>query len=131
MRRRFRKRRLERDKMVVIRRVFFPSHIGRLEYLFRFIFCIFLLGFYLMIVEAIGSISIQMHEWDWVMALLITPFLLIGIYIVPFVIAPRLRDAGIPALAALLVVVPVVNMLLSLAALFLPTGAMSGASRRY
>lgn len=111
--------------MAITRRVLFPSEIGRLEYLFRFVFCMFLLGFYLMVFNAINPLWFELNDVNWLACLLSIPIFLILIYMVSFVIAPRLRDAGIPGLAALLVLVPVVNLFLSIAALFLPTGAIS------
>jgi uncharacterized membrane protein YhaH (DUF805 family) len=87
--------------------------------------------FVAMICSSINPIPLELSGHDWLLGFFAIPFLAIYVYALAFVLAPRLRDAGLPRLVALLALVPFVNIIVGLAALLLPTGAMLSDSRRY
>ena len=110
-------------------RFFFPTEINRVSYIFRTISCAFMLLFVVMISSALNPIPLELSGYDWVFGLFLVPVLGIYIYALAFVLAPRLRDVGLPRLLAILAIVPFLNVVVGLAALLLPTGAMISHSR--
>jgi hypothetical protein len=124
-----RRRRIRGDKITLAVRFFFPTEIGRVSYIFRTICCTFLLLFVVMISSSLNPVPLELSGYDWLFGLFLVPALGIYIYAIAFVLAPRLRDVGLPRLLAILALVPFLNVVVGLAALLLPTGAMISHSR--
>ena len=107
----------------------FPKVLDRPGYLFRLFLCVFFMGAAGVIG---GAIALRYGRYDlsgqrsifvfWTtMAIASTLWLAYGL---PFVVAPRLRDAGISGWIALFGLVPLLGYLVFIFALFLPTGAV-------
>ena len=86
--------------------------------------------FAIMIREAVKPVPVEVSGHDWFSGFFGLTILGIWIYAAAFIVAPRLRDAGFPGILALLALVPCVNVLIGIAAMFLPTGAAMRDSHR-
>jgi hypothetical protein len=91
-----------------------PKRIGRLSFLIRLI-AVLILHF------AVGSLIQHLPLAPEIRAVLLAVWVMVLlVYYYIFVIIPRVRDFGLPALAALLCLIPLFNILLLMALLFGP-----------
>jgi uncharacterized membrane protein YhaH (DUF805 family) len=107
----------------------FPRALDRPGYLFRLFLCVFFMGAVGLIG---GAIALRYGRYDLSgqrIKLILWASMGIGwtlwlAYGLPFILAPRLRDAGISGWIALFGLVPLLGYLVFIFALFLPTGAV-------
>jgi uncharacterized membrane protein YhaH (DUF805 family) len=112
-------------------RMLFPPEIGRVSFLFRTVMCAAMALLVWLLAVSAMPMGYQLRDDDWgVWMLGFVPLIIIYVYALAFVLAPRLRDAGLPRISALLALIPILNVIVFAAALVLPTAAMAPEARR-
>ena len=100
----------------------FPSRIGRISYLIRYVLLLIaaLVASIMLEMSPFASSAVQIPMSGGAVVLLI--FILLCLF--RSILFPRLRDVGWNAAWALMVFVPIINVLFVLALLFAPGGAV-------
>jgi uncharacterized membrane protein YhaH (DUF805 family) len=80
--------------------------------------------FAMLVQDSVRTVPVQVSGHDWFSGVFGLALIGIWIYAAAFIVAPRLRDAGLPGLLAVLVLLPVVKLLLCVGALLLPSAAV-------
>src|SRR6185369_8677277 len=104
-----RRRRRRTGSAVLAFRLFFPMEINRVSYCFRMVLCLLVGLLSVGIFSSINTLPPEVSGYGPLFSLMALPFLVAYAYVVAFIVAPRLRDAGLPRLAALLALVPGLN----------------------
>jgi uncharacterized membrane protein YhaH (DUF805 family) len=94
------------------------------------IVCLWLALLFVAFTGHINPAMMELRGYDSLLGWVFLPFAMLLLYVPLFVLAPRLKDVGLPRLLALLVLVPCVNGLLCLVLIFLRSGLVWTDSRR-